>query len=157
MKKNQREILEMKTKTDLKKEKNSLEVLKIRLAQAKKKWFNELKDSIFKITNRFKKKKKRLMKNDKSLRDLWDTIKPENIYIMEVPEEEEKKWTESLFEKITARNFPKSEDMDIQNSKNSKQDRYNPVISLLKICAKEFKAESQRDLCTLCPVEQEKS
>lgn len=58
MKKNQREILEMKTKTDLKKEKNSLEVLKIRLAQAKKKWFNELKDSIFKITNRFKKKKK---------------------------------------------------------------------------------------------------
>lgn len=31
------------------------------------------------------------MKNDKSLRDLWDTIKPENIYIMEVPEEEEEK------------------------------------------------------------------
>lgn len=26
------------------------------------------------------------MKNDESLRDLWDTIKPNNIYIMEVPE-----------------------------------------------------------------------
>lgn len=53
MKKNQWEILEMKTKTELKKKKKSLEGLKIRLAQAKKrkkKMFGELKDSTFKIT-----------------------------------------------------------------------------------------------------------
>ena len=42
-----------------------------------------------------------------SLRDLWDNIKCANIRIIGVPEEEEKKkGTEKIFEKIIVENFP---------------------------------------------------
>ena len=42
-----------------------------------------------------------------SLRDLWDNIKHTNIWIIGVPEEEEKKkGTEKIFEKIIVENFP---------------------------------------------------
>ena len=41
-----------------------------------------------------------------SLRDLWDNIKRTNIRIIGIPEEEEKKkWTEKIPEKITVKNF----------------------------------------------------
>ena len=42
-----------------------------------------------------------------SLRALWDNIKHTNIWIIEVPEEEEKKeGTEKIFEEIILENFP---------------------------------------------------
>ena len=42
-----------------------------------------------------------------SLRDLWDNIKCNNIQIIGVPEEEEKKkGTEKIFEEIIVENFP---------------------------------------------------
>ena len=42
-----------------------------------------------------------------SLRDLWDNIKPTNIWIIGVAEEEEKeKGSEKIYEEIVARNFP---------------------------------------------------
>ena len=42
-----------------------------------------------------------------SLRDLWDNIKRNNIRIIGVPEEEEKKkGTENIFEEIIVENFP---------------------------------------------------
>ena len=41
-----------------------------------------------------------------SLRDLWDNIKCTNIRIIGVPEEEEKKGTEKIFEEIIVENFP---------------------------------------------------
>ena len=42
-----------------------------------------------------------------SLRDLWDNIKCTNIRIIKVPEEEEKKKrTEKIFEKIIVEKFP---------------------------------------------------
>ena len=42
-----------------------------------------------------------------SLRDLWDNVKPTNIRIIGVPEEEEKKkGTEKIFEEIIVENFP---------------------------------------------------
>ena len=42
-----------------------------------------------------------------SLRDLWDNIKHTNIWIIGVPEEEEKKkGLEKIFEEITVDNFP---------------------------------------------------
>ena len=42
-----------------------------------------------------------------SLRHLWDNIKPTNIRIIGVPEEEEKKkGTEKIFEEIIVENFP---------------------------------------------------
>ena len=45
-----------------------------------------------------------------SLRDLWDNIKCTNIWIREVPEEEEeKKGYEKIFEEIIVENFPTME------------------------------------------------
>ena len=42
-----------------------------------------------------------------SLRDLWDNTKHTNIWIKDVPEEEEKKkGTEKIFEEIIVENFP---------------------------------------------------
>ena len=45
-----------------------------------------------------------------SLRDLWDDIKPTNMQIIGVPEEEEKKkGYEKIFEEIIVENFPNME------------------------------------------------
>ena len=45
-----------------------------------------------------------------SLRDLWDNIKCTNIWIVGVPEEEEKKKvTEKILEEIIVENFPNME------------------------------------------------
>ena len=47
---------------------------------------------------------------DESLRDLWDNIKHTNIWVIQVPEEEEKKkGTEKIFEEIIVENFPNME------------------------------------------------
>ena len=57
-------------------------------------------------SNYTEKKKKQLSKS--SLRDLWDNVKHINIHVTEVPEREAtEKWTENLFEEITAENFLK--------------------------------------------------
>ena len=44
-----------------------------------------------------------------SLRDVWDNIKHTNIWILGVPEEEQKKGYEKIFEEIIAENFPNME------------------------------------------------
>ena len=42
-----------------------------------------------------------------SLRDLWDNVKCSNIWVIGVPEEEEKKkGTETIFEEIIVENIP---------------------------------------------------
>ena len=46
---------------------------------------------------------------DDSLRDLWDHIKHTNIWIIEVPNEENKKGYEKFFKEITVENFPNME------------------------------------------------
>ena len=52
-------------------------------------------------------KEKRMKRNEDSLRDLWDNIKPNNIHIIGVPEEEEReKGSEKIFDKIIVENFP---------------------------------------------------
>ena len=52
-------------------------------------------------------KEKRMKKIEDSLRDIWDNIKCTNIWIIGVPEEEEKKkGTEKIFEEIIVENFP---------------------------------------------------
>ena len=55
------------------------------------------------------KNKKRIKRNEDSLRDLWDNSKCPNIQIINVPEEEYKrKWHEKIkFEEIIVKNFPK--------------------------------------------------
>ena len=51
------------------------------------------------ITAEEKNKGKGMKRIEESLRDLWDNIKHTNIWVIEVPEEEEKKkGTEKIFE-----------------------------------------------------------
>ena len=65
----------------------------------KTEWWNSL------LQNRIK--KKRLKRNEDSLRDLWDNIKRKNIRIIGVPEgEEREKGPEEIFEEIIVKNFP---------------------------------------------------
>ena len=51
-------------------------------------------------------KLKRVKRAEESLRDLWDNIKLTNIWIIGIPEEEEKtKGNEKIFEEIIVENF----------------------------------------------------
>ena len=53
-------------------------------------------------------KKKRIKRNEDNLRDLWDNLKCPNIWIIGVPEEEDKKkGHEKILEEIIVENFPK--------------------------------------------------
>ena len=53
--------------------------------------------------------RKRMKRNEDSLRDLWDNIKYTNTCIIGVPGEERKKGPEKIFEEIIAENFPNME------------------------------------------------
>ena len=62
------------------------------------------------ITSEEQNKMKRMKRTEDNLRDLWDNIKHNNIQIMGVPEEEEKKKVyEKIFEGIIVENFPNME------------------------------------------------
>ena len=53
-------------------------------------------------------KEKRILKNEDNLRDLWNNVKHPNIWIIGVPEEEDKKkGHEKILEEIIVKNFPK--------------------------------------------------
>ena len=59
------------------------------------------------ITAREQNKEKRMKRIEDRLRNLWDNIKCTNIWIIGVPEEEEKKkGSEKIFEEIIDKNFP---------------------------------------------------
>ena len=59
------------------------------------------------ITSEEQSKVKRMKRAEDSLRDLWGHIKHNNIWIIGVPEEEEKKkGHEKIFEEIIVENFP---------------------------------------------------
>ena len=84
--------------------KNSLEGINSRITEAEE-WKSDLKDKLVEITTAEQNKEKRMKRIEDSLRGLWDNIKHTNIWIIGVPEEEEKK-TEKIFEEIIAENFP---------------------------------------------------
>ena len=68
---------------------------------------SELEDKMDEITSEEQNKIKRMKRAEDSLRDLWDHIKCTNIWIIGVPEEEEKKkGYEKNFEEIIVENFP---------------------------------------------------
>ena len=53
------------------------------------------------------KREKRLKRNEESLRELWDNVKPTNICIIRVSEgEEREKETEKIFQEIIANIIP---------------------------------------------------
>ena len=70
--------------------KNSLEWINSRIFEAEK-WKSDLEDKMVEITSEEQNKVKTMKRTEDSLRDLWDNIKHTNIWIIGVPEEEEKR------------------------------------------------------------------
>ena len=80
--------------------KNTLEGINSRISEAEER-ISELEDKMVEITSEQQNKVKRMKRTRDSLRALWDNIKHTNIWIIEVPEEEEKnKRYEKTFEEI---------------------------------------------------------
>ena len=68
---------------------------------------SDLEDKRVEITTAEQNKEKRMKRIEDSLRDLWDTIKHTNIWIIGVPEQEgKKKGTEKILKEIIVENFP---------------------------------------------------
>ena len=86
--------------------KNSLEAANSRIQEAEEQ-ISEVEDRLVEIMDAEQKREKRLKRNEKSLRELWDNVKRNNIHIIGVPEgEEREKRTEKIFQEIIAENFP---------------------------------------------------
>ena len=86
--------------------KNTLDGVKSRITEAEGR-ISDLEDKIVETTTAEQNKEKRMKRTENSVRDLWDNIKHNNIRIIEVSEEEEKKkGTEKIFEEIIVENFP---------------------------------------------------
>ena len=89
--------------------KNTLEGISSRISEAEE-WISELEDKMVKIISEEQNKVKWMKRTEDSLREFWDNIKCTNIWIIGVPEEEEKKkGYEKNFEEIIVENFPNME------------------------------------------------
>ena len=86
--------------------KNSLEGINSRITEAEDR-ISDLEDKLVVITTTEQNKEKRMKRIEDILRDHWDNIKHNNIRIIRLPEEEEKKkGTEKIFEEIIVEYFP---------------------------------------------------
>ena len=91
-----------------------------------------------------------------SLRDPWDYIKCTNIQIIGVPEEEDKKrGSEKIFEKIIVENFPntgkeivKSTESTIQDKPKEKHAKTHIKLSKIKYKEKILKAAREKEQIT---------
>ena len=89
--------------------KNSLQGINSRISEAEE-WISELEDKMVEKISEEQNKVKTMKEIEDSLRDFWDNIKCTNIWIIGVPEEEEKKKVyEEIFEEIIVENFPRME------------------------------------------------
>ena len=71
---------------------------------------DKMEDKMVEIISEEQNKVKRMERTEDNLRHLWDNIKCTKIWIIGVPEEEEKKkGYEKFFEEIRAENFPNME------------------------------------------------
>ena len=86
--------------------KNTLEGIYSKITEAEEQ-ISDLEDTMVEFTAVEQNKEKKIQRNEDSLRDLWDNIKPNNIHIIGVPEgEEREKGLEKIFEEIIVENFP---------------------------------------------------
>ena len=86
--------------------KNSLEAANSRIQEAEER-ISGVEDRLEEITDAEQKREKRLKRNEDSVRELWGNVKCTNIYIIRVPEgEEREKGTEKIFKEMTAENLP---------------------------------------------------
>ena len=78
--------------------KNSLEAANSRIQEAEER-ISEVEDRLEEITDAKQKRKKRLKKNEESLRELWDNVKRINIRIIGVPEEKRERREQKKYSK----------------------------------------------------------
>ena len=104
--------------------KNTLEGINSRISEAEE-WISELEDKIVEITSEEQNKVKRMKRTEDSFRDLWGNVKCTNIWIIGVPEEEEKKkGYEKIFEEIIVENFPNMEKEIVNQVKEAQRVPY---------------------------------
>ena len=140
--------------------KNILEGMNSRITEAEEQ-ISDLEDRVVEITATEQNKEKRKKRNEDSLRDIWNNIKCNNIYIIGVPEGEEKeKGPEKIFEDIIADNFPNmrketlTQVQEVQRVPYRMNPRRNParhiLLKLTKIKDKEkiLKATREKQLIT---------
>ena len=103
-----------------------------------------------------KKKEKQIKRNEDNLRDFWDNVKRPNIWIIGVPEEEDKKKDrEKILEEVIVENFPKmgkeiiTQVQETQRVPNRINPRWNTprhiLIKLTKIKHKEQILKAARE------------
>ena len=86
--------------------KNTLEGPNSRITEAEDR-ISEVEDRMVEINETERKKEKWIKRNEDNLRDLWDNVKCPNIWIIGVPEKEDKKkGHEKILEEIIVENFP---------------------------------------------------
>ena len=107
--------------------KNTLEGINSRITEAEEQ-ISEMEDRMVEITSVEQNKEKRMIRNEDSMRGLWDNIKCTNICIKGVPEgEEREKGSEKVFEEIIAENFLKMEKetvTQVQEVQSPRQDKH---------------------------------
>ena len=87
--------------------KSTLEGTNSRITEAEDR-ISEVEDRMVEINEADRKKEKRIKRNKDNLRYIWDNFKCPNIWIIEVPEEKDKKkGHEKILEEIIVENFPK--------------------------------------------------
>ena len=88
---------------------------------------SEVEDGMVEIYEAEKKIKKRIKRNKDNPRDVWDNVKCPNIWIIGVPEEEDKKkGLEKILEEVIVENFPKVGKeiaIQVQETQSAKQDK----------------------------------
>ena len=123
--------------------KSTLEGTNSRITEAEDR-ISEVEDRMVEINEAERKKEKRVERNEDNLRDLCDNVKHPNIWIIGVPEEEDKKkGYEKILEEIIVENFPKmGKEIATQIQENQRvPNRINPrqntprhiLIKLMKI------------------------
>ena len=94
---------------------NTLDGMNSRLEESEE-WIHDLENRVMESNQAEQKREKWIMQNKNRLRELSDSIRCNNIHIIEVPEKEEREMrAENLFEEIIAENLPKlGKETDIQ-------------------------------------------
>ena len=97
---------------------------------------SKLEDRMVEITTEEENKGRTMQRSKDSLRDLWDNFKCCNIRIIGIYEEEKKKWSEKIFEKVVVKNFPnmgkkiiclRSEESPIQDKYKEKHNKTHVI------------------------------
>ena len=135
--------------------KNTLQGTNSRITEAEDR-ISEVEDRMVEINETERKKEKQFERNEDNLRDLWDSVNCPSIWIIGVPEEEDKKkHHEKILEEIIVEHFPKMGKEIITQVQETQRvpNRINPrrntprhiVIKLTKIKHKEQILKAARE------------